>query len=67
VLDTLLDANVSVPYACTNGICGTCLTGVVAGTPDHRDEFLGEEERRSGQCMLVCCSGSLSPELVLDL
>jgi vanillate O-demethylase ferredoxin subunit len=67
VLDTLLDANVSVPYACTNGICGTCLTGVVAGTPDHRDEFLGEEERRSGRCMLVCCSGSLSPELVLDL
>jgi vanillate O-demethylase ferredoxin subunit len=67
LLDTLLEQNVSVPYACSNGICGTCLTRVVAGTPDHRDEFLGEEERRSGQCMLVCCSGSLSPELVLDL
>ena len=67
LLDALLDENVSVPYACSNGICGTCLTQVVAGTPDHRDEFLGEEERRSGKCMLVCCSGSLTPELVLDL
>ncbi|MBS0407344.1 MAG: oxidoreductase [Proteobacteria bacterium] len=67
LLDTLLDENVPVPYACSNGICGTCLTQVVAGTPDHRDEFLDEDERRSGKCMLVCCSGSLSPELVLDL
>lgn len=67
LLDTLLDENVSVPYACSNGVCGTCLTRVVAGTPDHRDEFLGEDERRSGHCMLVCCSGSRTPELVLDL
>ncbi|OGA61877.1 MAG: ferredoxin [Burkholderiales bacterium RIFCSPHIGHO2_01_FULL_64_960] len=67
LLDTLLDEDVSVPYACSNGICGTCLTGVVSGTPDHRDEFLSDEERRSGKCMLVCCSGSLTPELVLDL
>src|SRR3989344_315808 len=34
LLDTLLDEDVSVPYACSNGICGTCLTGVVSGTPD---------------------------------
>ena len=25
------------------------------------------QERRSGQSMLACCSGSLSPEIVLDL
>ncbi|MBU1442907.1 MAG: PDR/VanB family oxidoreductase [Gammaproteobacteria bacterium] len=67
LLDTLLDDDVPVPYACSNGICGTCLTRVISGTPDHRDEFLGDDERRSGDCMLVCCSGSLTPELVLDL
>lgn len=67
LLDALLDAQVPVSYACSNGICGTCLTRVLQGTPDHRDEFLTEEERRSGQSMLVCCSGSLSPEIVLDL
>jgi len=67
LLDTLLDEDISVSYACTNGICGTCLTGVVAGTPDHRDEFLSDQERRAGKCMLVCCSGSRTQELVLDL
>lgn len=67
LLDALLDENVQVPYACSNGICGTCLTKVIAGVPDHRDEFLSGEEKKTGKCMLVCCSGSLSPELVLDL
>jgi vanillate O-demethylase ferredoxin subunit len=67
LLDALLDDNVSVPYACSNGICGTCMTKVIAGTPDHRDEFLSPEEKKAGACMLVCCSGSLSSELVLDL
>lgn len=67
LLDALLDENVAVPYACSNGICGTCMTRVIAGVPDHRDEFLSEDEKKSGACMLVCCSGSLSPELVLDL
>lgn len=67
LLDALLDENVPVSYACSNGICGTCMTKVIAGTPDHRDEYLSPEEKKTGACMLVCCSGSLSPELVLDL
>lgn len=67
MLDALLDANVQIPYACSNGICGTCLTAVVSGTPDHRDDFLSEEEKKAGKSIMVCCSGSLSPELVLDL
>lgn len=67
ILDTLLDQDVSVPYACSNGICGTCLTGVVSGTPDHRDEFLSPDEKRLGRSIVVCCSGSCSPILELDL
>jgi vanillate O-demethylase ferredoxin subunit len=67
ILDALLDHDVSVPYACSNGICGTCLTGVVSGLPDHRDEFLSPDEKELGRSMMVCCSGSKSPVLVLDL
>ncbi len=67
ILDTLLDADIAVPYACSNGICGTCLTGVVAGVPDHRDEFLSAEEKAAGRSIIVCCSGSCSPTLELDL
>ncbi len=67
LLDALLDANVPVAYACSSGICGTCQTGVISGVPDHRDEFLSDEEKRLGKTMIICCSGSKSPELVLDL
>lgn len=35
-----LPANgIRVPTACTTGVCGTCLTRVVAGIPEHRDVF----------------------------
>lgn len=67
ILDALLDADVGVSYACSSGICGTCMTRVVAGVPDHRDDFLNDEEKQSGNTMLICCSGSKTPELVLDL
>ena len=67
ILDALLDANISVPYACSNGVCGTCLTRVVSGEVDHRDLFLSDEEKAHGQSIMVCCSGSKSPVLELDL
>lgn len=67
ILDALLDAGVMVNYACTEGVCGTCETGVIAGTPDHRDQFLSKEEQAANKTMMVCCSGSKSRTLVLDL
>ena len=67
ILDVLLDHGVDVPYSCMQGICGSCRVGVIAGQPEHRDECLGDEERAAGMTMTVCCSGSRSPRLVLDL
>jgi len=67
VLDALLDANINVAFSCGEGVCGTCETAVIAGEPDHRDEFLSNEEKRSNKTMMICCSGSHSAELVLDL
>jgi vanillate O-demethylase ferredoxin subunit len=40
---------------------------VCEGDPDHRDYVLTDEERESGKTMMVCCSRSKSPVLVLDL
>ena len=48
-------------------VCGTCETRVIEGRPDHRDMILTDEERARGDTMMVCCSGSKSPRLVLDL
>jgi vanillate O-demethylase ferredoxin subunit len=67
MLDALLDQGVQVQYACSVGVCGTCMTGVIEGEPDHRDEYLTEEERADNRHIMICCSGSKSPTLVLDL
>lgn len=58
---------VNIPVSCEQGICGTCLTSVLAGQPDHRDMFLSEEEHRLNQQMTPCCSRALSASLTLDL
>ena len=34
ILDTLLDANVEIPYSCMEGICGSCQLNVTEGIPD---------------------------------
>ena len=67
ILQTLLDNNIDVPYACTEGVCGTCEVNVLEGTPDHRDAVLSPDERASNKTLMVCCSGSKSKLLVLDL
>ncbi|WP_253272293.1 PDR/VanB family oxidoreductase [Advenella kashmirensis] len=67
ILDTLLDAGVDVPYACSQGICGSCVTTVLDGIPDHRDECLSDEQREANKSMMICCSGSRSKTLTLDL
>jgi len=67
ILDAVLDAGIAVNYACTEGVCGTCETRVIEGVPDHRDLFLSQEEQAAGRTMMICCSGSKSPTLVLDL
>lgn len=67
LLDALREAGVDVPSSCEQGVCGTCETRVLAGRPDHRDSLLSDEEKRSNRTMMICCSGSLDDELVLDL
>jgi ferredoxin len=67
ILDALLNAGVRVPYACKQGVCGTCKTKVIDGLPDHRDTVLSDEERAQNTRIIVCCSGSKSAVLTLDL
>jgi ferredoxin len=67
ILDVLLDAGVNVSFSCTEGVCGTCETKVIDGIPDHRDSFLSDEEKAENSKIMICCSGSKSPVLTLDL
>jgi ferredoxin-NADP reductase len=63
----LLALKVNVPFSCEEGICGSCETRVLEGTPDHRDMVLSTSEQASNQVMMVCVSGCKSERLVLDL
>ena len=67
ILDTLRAAGLSTPASCEQGVCGTCETRVLEGVPDHRDLLLTPAEKAEGRTMMICCSGSLSDRLVLDL
>jgi vanillate O-demethylase ferredoxin subunit len=67
VVQALAGHGVHVETSCEQGVCGTCLTRVLAGDPDHRDLYLTDDERARNDQFLPCCSRSLSDELVLDL
>ncbi|MGE4430342.1 MAG: 2Fe-2S iron-sulfur cluster-binding protein [Sphingobium sp.] len=67
MLDALLSAGVDIGFACAEGICGTCEVKVLSGTPDHRDHFLSEDDKAANRSIMVCCSGSKSANLVLDI
>jgi ferredoxin len=58
---------VEVLYSCTEGTCGTCETDVLDGEPDHRDSVLTDDERATGETMLICVSRCRGGRLVLDL
>jgi ferredoxin-NADP reductase len=67
ILDVVLDAGVNALSSCQEGVCGTCETPVVEGSPDHRDSLLTDEEKAEGDYMMICVSRSHSARLVLDL
>lgn len=67
ILDVVEEAGVTVLSSCREGTCGTCETGVLGGTPDHRDSVLTADERLENEVMMLCVSRACTPRLVLDL
>lgn len=67
VTQALEAEGIDIPTACEQGVCGTCLTGVLQGEIDHRDLYLTPEEQAQNKQFLACCSRAKSKCLVLDL
>jgi len=65
ILDYLLEHKVEVPHQCKRGECGLCATTVLEGTPEHKDVYLNNEERKTSMC--ICVSRAKQGELTLDL
>lgn len=63
VTTALSNAGIELPISCDQGVCGTCITRVIEGEPEHRD-LLG----LSGNAEFTpCCSRAKTALLVLDL
>jgi vanillate O-demethylase ferredoxin subunit len=67
VTQALAAAGVEVMVSCEQGVCGTCLTRVLEGVPDHKDSYLTPQEQAANDQFTPCCSRAKTPRLVLDL
>jgi ferredoxin-NADP reductase len=67
ITKALAQAGIRIEVSCEQGVCGTCVCGVIEGLPDHRDNYLTDDEKAANDQILPCCSRSRTPVLVLDL
>ena len=67
VAQALADCGIDIQTSCEQGVCGTCLTRVIEGIPEHKDLYLTPEEHALNDQFMPCCSRSKSARLVLDI
>jgi vanillate O-demethylase ferredoxin subunit len=67
VTTVLARHGIEIPISCEQGVCGTCLTRILEGVPDHRDLYMTDEERTRNNQFTPCCSRARSSVLILDL
>src|SRR3546814_19128156 len=62
VVQVLGENGIDIPVSCEQGICGTCITGVLEGQCDHRDLYFTDEEKERNDQFTPCCSRAKSPQ-----
>lgn len=67
VTEVLAAHGIEIPISCEQGICGTCITRVLDGEPDHRDMYFTDAEKARNDQFTPCCSRAKSNLLVLDI
>jgi vanillate monooxygenase ferredoxin subunit len=67
LLQALRGAGITIESSCEQGTCGTCATAVLKGEPDHRDQFLSDDQKDENMIIMPCVSRAKGRRLVLDL
>jgi vanillate O-demethylase ferredoxin subunit len=67
IIEVLSENGIEIPVSCEAGVCGTCLTNILDGIPDHKDIYLSDAEHAKNDQFTPCCSRSKSAILVLDM
>jgi len=65
ILDGIIENGAWATYDCRRGECGSCVTAVLSGEPDHRDNCLPQSARSDSMC--TCVSWARSERLTLDI
>jgi ferredoxin-NADP reductase len=66
ILDAMKANSVPVFASCLKGVCGSCETRVISGTPEHLDSVMDDAEKDSLGIMYPCVSRATSSTLVLE-
>ncbi|WP_235882670.1 ferredoxin--NADP reductase [Streptomyces apricus] len=66
ILDALLRAHPDVPYACREGVCGSCRAKVLAGRVTAEAQYALDERDRAVGYTLVCRARPSTAEVTLD-
>jgi ring-1,2-phenylacetyl-CoA epoxidase subunit PaaE len=66
ILDGALRLRGDAPYACKNGVCGTCRAKLVNGTVDMAQNYALEQDELDHGYVLACQSYPTSDDVILD-
>ncbi|MDP3702522.1 MAG: PDR/VanB family oxidoreductase [Hylemonella sp.] len=66
-LEALERCGVEHPYACREGLCGTCEVQLVEGQAQHRDNVLDAQDKAAGHRFIPCVSRCGGDRLVINL
>ena len=66
-LEALERCGIDHPYACREGLCGTCEVSLIEGQAEHRDNVLDAQDKALGQRFIPCVSRCGGGRLVIDL
>ncbi|CAN5844367.1 PDR/VanB family oxidoreductase [soil metagenome] len=67
LLEALEDRGLPVPNLCRQGVCGECRVSVSKGNILHRDLYLSNADKESGEVMMSCVSRAAGDRLELNL
>ncbi|WP_206487835.1 PDR/VanB family oxidoreductase [Rhodococcus sp. KRD162] len=67
ILSVLEENGIEVFKSCEEGICGSCVSGVLEGEPEHRDNCLSAADKAAGNQIALCVSRAKTSRLVIEL
>ncbi len=67
ILSVLEENGIDVFKSCEEGVCGSCVSGLIDGVADHRDSCLTKSEKAAGDQIAICVSRAKTERLTIEL